>query len=191
MAEKGAIVVDFTGVESGGGRVRVPESDYALTLKTIKQKTGEESQKPYLDCGFELSQGPKKGNGKVIQHSFSLQKKSLWNLKNFLEATGKQVPSKALKITLTKLVGLTCAGTVIDDAPYENKIKSVISAFFPLADLGNVSDGGDELEEAGEEPEEEVEEKPAAKAGKKKVTKKVEEEEETVEEEAEEEELFS
>lgn len=188
MAEKGVIVVDFEGVESGGGRPKVPESDYALKLKTIKQKTGEESQKPYLDCGFELSQGPKKGNGKVIQHSFSLQKKSLWNLKNFLEATGKQVPSKALKITLSKLVGLECAGTVIDDAPYENKIKSVISAFFPLADLGSTSDG-DELEEAGEEVEEEVEEKPATKTGKKKVKKS--EPEDEVEEEAEEEELFS
>lgn len=172
-ATKGVITVDFTGVETGGGRVRVPEDDYGLRLKTIKQKTGESSNQPYLDAGFELTKGPKKGLKKVIQHSFSLQKKSLWNLRNFLEACGKPVPSKAVKITLANLVGLECAGTVIDDAPYENKIKSIISAFFPMSDLGKTSDKGDELETAGEEETEEVAE------------------EEAEEVEAEEEELFS
>lgn len=173
---KGVITVDFTGVESGGGRPRVPEADYAIKLKSIKQKTGEESQKPYLDVGFELTKGPKKGLKKVIQHSFSLQKKSLWNLRNFLEACGKQVPSKAINITLAKLLGLECAATVIDDAPYENKIKSVISAFFPLSDLGKTSDTGDDLETAGEEETEETAEETT---------------EEETEETSEEEELFN
>jgi hypothetical protein len=157
---KGTVIsVDFTGVETGQGRVRVPENDYGLKIKTVKHKTGEDSGKPYLDLGFEIIKGEKKTLGKVLQHSCSLQKQSLWNLRNLLEACGKQVPAKAVKIDLAKLSDLTCAGTVIDDE-YEGRKKSVISAFFPLADLGKTSDTGDELEEAAEEEtaEEEVEE---------------------------------
>jgi len=70
-----------------------------------------------------------------------------------------QVPSKAVKIDTNKLVGKECAGTVVDDE-YEGKKKSIISAFFPMSDLGKTSNTGDELESAGEEAEgEEVEEK--------------------------------
>ncbi len=84
------------------------------------------------------------------------------------------------------MIGAECACTVIDDE-YEGKKKSVISAFFPMADLGNTSDSGSELEEAAEEEEatEELEEKPApaSKNGKKK--------EEPAEEESDTEDLFS
>lgn len=189
MAEtlpKGVIRVDFTGVEAGGGFVRVPEGDYGMEITKVQQKTGEDSGKAYLNISLKLSQGDKKGNGKTLVHRASLSQKALWNLKNMLEACGKQVPSKALKITLSNLIGLKCAGTVIDDEPYEGKIKSIVSAFFPLADLGKTSEG-DELEEAGEEPEEVAE----PKAGKKKTKKPAEEVEEEATEEAEEEELFS
>jgi hypothetical protein len=148
------ITVDFEGVETGKGRVRVPENDYGLRIKTVANKKGEDSGKPYLDIGFELIKGDKRGIGKVLQHNCSLQKQSLWNFRNLLESCGKTVPAKAVKIDLKKLVGLECAGTVIDDE-YEGRKKSVISAFFPLADLGKTSDSGDELEEAGEETAEE------------------------------------
>lgn len=161
------ITVDFTGVESGGGSVHIPEGDYGLKIKEVKGKKGEESGKNYLALLFEVISGDKKGLKKVLRHSCSLQKQSLWNLRNLLEACGKQTPAKAIKIDLDKMVGLECAGTVIDDE-YEGKKKSVITAFFPLEDLGNTSESGDELEETvGEEEaveeEEEAVEKPAAK----------------------------
>jgi hypothetical protein len=191
------ISVDFTGVEVGGGRVRIPEGDYGFEITQVKGKKGEESQKNYLLISFKAIQGDKRGLNKVLVHSCSLQKQSLWNLRNLLEACGKQTPAKAIKLDLDKMSGLKCAGTVIDDE-YEGKKKSVITAFFPLADLGNTSETGDELEEAVEEDEEEAteeveeEEKPAKKTEKKKAVKKKEEpaeEEETTEEG--EEDLFS
>jgi hypothetical protein len=148
------ITIDFAGVETGKGRVHVPESDYGFKIKTVAKKIGEDSGKDYLDIGFELVKGDKRGIGKVLQHNCSLQKQSLWNLRNLLESCGKTVPAKAVKIDLKKLVGLTCAGTVIDDE-YEGRKKSVISAFFPMADLGKTSDSGDELEESTETVEEE------------------------------------
>lgn len=157
---KRVVTINFEGVESGGGRVRVPEGDYGLKIVKVVSKTGEESKKPYLSIDFKLTKGDKKGVGKTLTgHSCSLQKQSLWNLRNLLESCGKQVPSKAVKIDLDKMVGWECAGTVIDDQPYEGKIKSIISAFFPISDLGKTSSNGDELETAGgsEEPEAEAE----------------------------------
>ena len=150
------VEVDFTGVESGGGRPKVPEGDYGLKIVKIKGKKGGDSGKNYLDIGFELTSGNPKGLKKVISHSCSLQKQSLWNLRNLLESCGKQVQSKALKLDLDKMIGLECAGTVIDDQPYEGRIKSIITAFFPLADLQSVSDG-EALEGAIEEEQEEEE----------------------------------
>lgn len=159
MAEnKRVVTVDFEGVESGGGRVRVPEGDYGLKIAKVVNKVGTDSKKPYLSIDFKLTKGDKKGVGKTLTgHSCSLQKQSLWNLRNLLESCGKQVPSKAVKLDLDKMIGWECAGTVIDDQPYEGKIKSIISAFFPLSDLGKTSSNGDELE-AGTTEEAETEE---------------------------------
>src|SRR5271154_2914514 len=144
------ITLDFAGVEAGGGRVRIPEGDYALKIADVKTKKGEESGKNYLLIGFKVTKGDKKGVGKVVSHVCSLKKEALWNFRNLLEACGKQISPKALKIDLDKLIGLECAGTVIDDE-YEGKKKSVVTAFFPLEDLGNTSESGDELEESVEE----------------------------------------
>lgn len=174
------ITVDFTGVETGKGKVRVPEADYGVKLVELKRKTGEESQKAYLDCQFEITKGDKRGMKKKIRHSFSLQKQSLWNFRSFLEAAGKQVPTKAVKIDLKKLIGLSCAATMIDDE-YEGRKYSIISAFFPLADLGNTSAKGDTLDEETTEETEETEE----------TEDKVEEAEEAEETAEEEEELFN
>jgi hypothetical protein len=187
------ITVNFEGVESGVGSVHIPEGDYGLKIKEIKGKKGEESGKNYLALLFEVTQGDKKGLKKVLRHSCSLQKQSLWNLRNLLEACGKQTPAKAIKIDLDKMIGLECAGTVIDEE-YEGKKKSVITAFFPLEDLGNTSESGAELEEAtGEEEaveEEEEAPKPAVKKkGKAKPKEEPAEEEEAAEEG--EEDLFS
>jgi hypothetical protein len=184
------ITVDFEGVEAGGGRPRIPEGDYGFEIADIKTKKGEESGKNYLDIGLKAIQGNKKGTGKVIRHTCSLKKAALWNFRNLLEACGKQVKAAALKIDLDKLIGLQCAGTVIDDE-YEGKKKSIISAFFPLEDLASASETGDELEETVEEEaaEEEVEEKPKASVKKKAKAKVVEEDQEA--EASEEEDLFS
>jgi len=181
--------VNFEGVESGGGvrAPHVPEGDYALKCTKVETKKSKEEQNPYLLFHLKLIKGPKKGVGKTIPHSCSLQKQSLWNLRNLLESMGVQVPSKLIKIPLDKLVGKTCAGTVVDDE-YNDREKSSFGAFFPLEELGKTSDNADELEgdeeeEGGEEEEEE--EKPRNKKKKTDKNKKKDEEEETTEEEEE------
>jgi nucleosome binding factor SPN SPT16 subunit len=196
------VSVNFEGVESGGGvrAPHVPEGDYALKCTKVETKKSKDEGNPYLLFHLKLIKGHKKGVGKTLPHSCSLQKQSLWNLRNLLESMGVQVPSKSVKIPLDKLVGKTCAGTVVDDE-YNDREKSSFGAFFPLEELGKTSDKADELdddeEEGTSEDEEEEEEKPRSKKKKKAGKKKEEEgEEETTEEEEEggedtEEELFS
>ena len=150
------ITVDFEGVETGGMFVRVPEGDYGVKVAEVKTKKSGEN-KPYLSVMLELTKGNTKGVGKTIIHSCSLQKQALWNLRSLLEACGKKVPSKAVKLDLDKMAGWECAATLVDDE-YEGKKKSVVSAFFPLSDLGSTSNSGKDLDEASEEAEETGEE---------------------------------
>ena len=155
------ISIDFTGVEAGYSSVKIPEGDYGLKIIKITSKKSEAGNQ-CLIFGLKTIKGPAAGLGKVIPHNCTLTKNALWNLRNLLEATGKQVPSKALKIDLDKLINLTLAGTVIDDE-YEGKKKSIVSAFFPMADLDtapeptgkaeDTEDGGDDAEATGDDAE--------------------------------------
>lgn len=156
---KDEVVVDFAGVEGGGGGqfTHVPEGDYAFKVSKTTMKKGGDSGKPYIEMFSEITRGDKKG--KKLRDTFSLQKQSLWKLRNFLESCGKTVPSKAIKLNITKMVGWEFAGTVSDEE-YEGKKKSIISSYFPLSELSKES-STDELEGAGngeEEPSDDAEE---------------------------------
>jgi hypothetical protein len=169
------ITVDFSGVETGSFGVHIPEDEYKFQITKVVKKKGSDSGEPYLLFTFKAIDGNKKGIGKSLPHTCSLQAKALWNLKQVIESCGKAVPSKAVKLVIEKMVGWECAGTVVDDE-YNGKKKSVISAFYPVADF---QAPGSEMEEPEEEGTEEEEEEGT--------------EEETTEEEetGEEEELFS
>jgi len=145
------VTVDFTGVEAGFTNVKVPEGDYAWSITKVNSKKSEAGN-ACLVFGLKLTQGPKAGIGKVIPHNCTLTKNALWNLRNLIEATGRQVPSKALKLDLDKMVGWTGAGTVIDDE-YEGKKKSIFSAFFPVSELGQDEEATAEEEASGSETE--------------------------------------
>ena len=151
------ISVDMTGVESGGGGFTViPEGDYIFAIKKVIKKTGDKGD--YLRISFKATQGNPKGVGKTLDHICSLTKQSLWNLRNIMEAAGKTVPSKAIKIDLDKMLAWTVAGTVVDDE-YNKKKKSTISAFFPVADFGKVdAEESDDSEDASDDAESEGEE---------------------------------
>ena len=142
---KTTIVVDFTGIESGLG-VRVPETDYPFKIASAKGMTGKESEKPYIEYRFEITKG--KHKGKKLRYTTSLQKQALWNLKNLIEACGHEVPSKAVTLDFTKMVGWACAGSVIDTT-YEGRIRSEIAALFPLAELGKEKEAGEPEDEGG------------------------------------------
>lgn len=153
------ISVNFEGVESGGGFVRIPEGDYIFEVTKVSQKTGESSNKPYLLFSLKAVEGPKRGLNKTVAHVCSLGKNALWNLRNLLEAAGKTIPSKAIKIDLDKLAKLRVGGTAVDDE-FEGKKKSSISNFFPVSEFvlsdeeTPVKKDGKDLEDTPEEDDE-------------------------------------
>lgn len=149
------VKVDFTGVESGGGFSHIPEGDYIFRVTKIKQGVGETSNKPYLLFSLKAIKGIKKGLNKTIPHNCSLQKNSLWNLRNLLEAGGKNIASKAVNIDLDKLIGMEVGGTAVD-AEFEGKKKSEIATFFPAKEFvedSEVSTGTEALESDEDENE--------------------------------------
>jgi len=152
MAEKRVVKIDFSGVEAGGGSVKIPEGDYGLEIAKVIMKDGKDSGKPNLKISLKVTSGNKKGIGKVLLHNCSLQKQALFNLRNLLEACGKNPPAKPVDLNLDKMVGWKCAGTVQDDT-FEGKVKSVVTVFFPVADLGKAKDDDSELDSDDSEEE--------------------------------------
>jgi len=74
-----------------------------------------------------------------LTEPFPLSGPGGWKLRELLEACGKEVNAAPFekmihgrkpKINVKKLIGLECAGTVLDDCG-----KSVIAAFFPASEL--------------------------------------------------------
>lgn len=157
MAKKSkgnALVVDFKGVEVGGGRVVVPDGDYLVKVSKVVSKKGEESGKPYLEWMLELLEGP--GKGKKIRHTTSLQPHALWNLRATLEALGFKVPDSAMEIDLKALIGLQMMVTTGTEV-YQGKKKSVVTDVFNPEDRED-EDEDDENEEVGEDEDEEDDE---------------------------------
>ena len=142
------VVVNFEGVETGGGSIHVPEGDYGLQVTKVIHKVSEQG-KPNLKFTFKIIKGNPAGLNKSIMHNCSLQKQSLWNLRNLIESAGKAVPSKAIKLDLDRMVGWQLAGTLVD-GEYNGKKKSEISAFFPMADLAPAAKKEEEEEETTE-----------------------------------------
>jgi len=157
------ISVNFEGVESGVQSVHIPEGDYALKVTKVLKKKAKESGNEYLLFMLKVTAGNSKGVGKTLPHTCSLTKNALWNLRNLLEAAGKTIPPKAIKIDLDKLINLEMAASVVDD-DYEGKKKSVVGSFFPKSELGaeekaepteeDESEGSEESTEEGGEEEE-------------------------------------
>jgi len=147
--------VDFNGVEAGGTSAVVPEGDYGFKITKVVSKKSNAGN-PCLNFSLKVISGNAKGMNKVLLHNCTLTKNSLWNLRNLLEAAGKAVPAKAIKIDLDKLVGLTLAGTVIDDE-YKGRKKSTISAFFPMSDLASEAEGDSDSEDTESSDDEETE----------------------------------
>ena len=139
------LVVDFKDVESGGGRVRVPEGDYRAKVSGVKAGTSKSSGNSMLTWEFTGTAGRIKG--KKLKDYTTLTAESLWKLKGLLEALGLEVPSKKLDLTplLKKAIGKELGITLGDDE-YEGKISSKIQDYITVEALEDVEDDDDESE---------------------------------------------
>lgn len=177
------LVADFKGVDSGGGRVRIPEGDYRAKVKEVKVGTSKEGN-TMLIWTFEISEG--KCKGKSFKDYTTLGANALWKLKGLLETLGVKVPSSKVDLTpvIKKVRGKELGITVQDDE-YEGKISSKIADYIDLETLEDADteddeeddDDDDESEDDedsddDDDDEEEEEEKPKAKKKKGKKKKK-------------------
>jgi len=176
MAKGGGPIVDFTGVQSGGGRPRIPEGDHLAKVASVKQETSSKGNE-MLVWRFEVSNG--RGRGKVLQTYTSLNTEALWKLRGLLEALGVAVPDGRAQLRLKNYIGKEIGITVIDEE-YNNRIYSNITDFISADSLTDedVDDEEEDEEEEEEDEEEEATPPPKAKKSKKAKRREAEEEEE-------------
>lgn len=157
--------VDFTGVSVGGGGSsdRVPEGDYLAEVHDYR--VGPTKKDPSIDMitwTLKIVE-PAKYAGKTIISRNVLSKESLWSLRAFLVSMlgEDKIPASSLSVPLAaikakrKKVGLT----LIDDEPYNNKIKSKIADTFPVSDWADRQSTA-----SGDDIDDDDEDAPAAKA---------------------------
>jgi hypothetical protein len=84
-----------------------------------------------LAVTFRIISGNRDALGRSLVRRFPSCGELVYTLREMLEACGKEVPRKKVRLNLDKMIGLECAGTVIDGGHG----TLVISAFFSVADL--------------------------------------------------------
>lgn len=160
MATK-KVKVDFGGVESrggkkgSGGRKHYKAGDYAVKVKkVVAGKSGGDGDegKPRLEVMYVFTTGKLKGN--EIRDDLYLTEKSLWRLRQALEAMKIKVPNKAVNLDIDTMRGKTCAIT-IEDEEYESKLYSKVVDTFLLSELED--DEADEDEDDDDEEDDEDE----------------------------------
>lgn len=153
-----SVTVDFGDTESRGGkksagRVHVPPGDYAVKCVKAEITKSSEKETPGIAVIYRITEGKNKGT--QVRDNLWLTPKSLWRVRQTLEAMGLQVPSKRVKVEPSKLVGKACAITV-DDEEYEGKLYSRVVDTFLISEFESIREDSDE--EGFEDEEEEVEE---------------------------------
>ena len=172
---RGDDVVDFKGVNAGGGgrSAHLPEDEgpYLFRIKKGERKEGEDSGKPYINWLCVVDKGPYKG--KKVYNITSLNPKALWNLRGMMEASGINPGDRSMNVAaiIKRLTNKTFQAEVEDDE-YNDKVKSKIAEYVVAVKDDDVDDEDDDDEEEDEEEEDEEEDEPAPRRGKAKVTPK-------------------
>lgn len=163
-AKKGSAVrgiqVDFSGVESGGGRT-VDDGSYVAEVTSVEEAESE-SGNPYLVWKWKITE---KGSAKgaMIWDNTSLQPQALWRLKTLLEVLGMDVPNSAMVLDIKKIVGKT-ATLEITNEDYRGKAKPRVTGYAGINSDDTPTKAKEEPEEEEEEEEEgEKEEAPSPK----------------------------
>ena len=125
MVKKRAdVVVDFTGVESGGRAVA--DGNYVLEVISIEEKESSEGN-PYLAWKWKVTDdGPYKGA--TVYDNTSLKSTALWRLKGLLECMGVDVANGKQGINFGELKGQTVQAKIVNET-YQGKEKPRIAEF--------------------------------------------------------------
>jgi len=150
-----AKAIDFSGVKdrSGFNTARVTEGDYEAIVTNVEDaevKDTKEFQYLFTIKLVKFSQNK-------YPYYCKLQENQLWKLRNLLIAAGINVPKKRMKVDPTKVVGRKI-GVSMGDDEYNGRLKSVITAVFPVSELGEgtFAPGEDTDVEGDADPNEDV-----------------------------------
>lgn len=138
--------VDFGAIEEGGGsRVRVPEGDYRVKITSVKHAVSQSGNDMFV---WEFRGVDGKLKGKELKDYTTLTTKSLWKLRDLLEAVSGKSPGG--KVNMRKLldyckkqVGKEMGVTLEDDEYTNDKgktfISSKVSDYVSLEDLDDTA----------------------------------------------------
>lgn len=146
MAKK--IKLDFTDVSDGFTKVN-KIGTYLFKIAKVEAKRGATSGKPYLTWELEVLQGEFKGA--KMWYNTSLQKQSLFSLRDLLTAAGITVPKSVVSIDLDTVIGKVVSGKVIQET-YKGEEKFTVKEVFK-ANMKSVKDDDDLMDLAGLEEE--------------------------------------
>ncbi len=129
MKKSNKVSIDFTGVESGGGR-KVPDGEYLLKVVEVEVKDAQ-SGGQYLAFKYKVANGPFAGS--TVWDNASLKPQALWRLRTLLEAFGTNPSDGKMDLDIAKLVGRTVFVEIVNES-YQGKDKPRIA---------NILAGGD------------------------------------------------
>ena len=138
---------------AGGGRIRVPESDYVLELTDIKTDPSQGGD-PMLTWVWEINE-PEQFSGKVIRDRTVMTEKVLWKIRQILESMGVKVPKSAFDLPIKKLIGKQVGATLVDGEPYKNRIASEVGDYMDFETArASIAEEDEDLEDEELEDEE-------------------------------------
>ena len=122
---KKGLSIDFSGVESGGGRA-VDDGEYVAEVTSVTEEESEGGN-PYLAWKWKITENGD-AKGATIYDNTSLLPQALWRLKGLLEVLGFDVPDSAMTLDLKSLIGKK-ATLEITNEEYRGKNKPRVTGF--------------------------------------------------------------
>jgi hypothetical protein len=113
------IEIDFEGVSNEGFPL-LDEGLYEATITAIKPGLSQ-AKKPKLEVTFTL----KDMNGRLMWANYSLQKDSLWKLKQDLVSLGYDVPEGKFDVPVEEMMGMAVQLQIIHKPHWEDASKMV------------------------------------------------------------------
>jgi hypothetical protein len=138
-----AQAMDFTNVKEAGNfnPKRVPEGSYKAKIVKVDDHTSKGSK--VVDNWVFTIQLTAAGRSRgTYPYYCGFDEKFAWKIRNLLIAAGMAVPKKKVKVDPNKLVG-KFIGVEMENDDFEGKLKSAITATFPVDELdGDAPTGG-------------------------------------------------
>lgn len=136
-----AVNLDFSGVKDRGAfnPKQVAEGDYAAVITKVEDAEAKGDGGAMYVFTIKLD----KFSQASYPYRCKIQENQLWKLRNIAVAAGLNVPKKRMKFDPNKVVGKR-VGVTMEDDEYEGKMKSEVSAVFPLSELADGAEAPDD-----------------------------------------------